>query len=70
MRADMKCTPVPDCAPKRDVIDLDPRPLCRDEQNSKHGLYDATPGCDGRIYDDFYRGGGVKCTKCSGWFCF
>lgn len=53
---------------KRDVIDLDPREKCVDAQASKWGLYEATPGCDGRIVSG--RGGGIKCTKCRGWFCF
>lgn len=53
---------------KIDIIDVDDRPICRDEQNSQFGLYEATPNCDGRIYPA--SGGGVKCTKCKGWFCF
>lgn len=55
---------------KPDTIDVDDRPLCRDEQKSELGLYNATPNCDGRIYSNFYGGGGVKCTKCNAWFCF
>lgn len=47
--------------------------ICKDMQRSEHPaqmLYNATPNCDGTIYSNFYSGGGVRCTKCSAWFCF
>jgi len=31
-------------------------------------LFDADPDCEHEIVDA--HGGGVKCTKCTGWFCF
>jgi len=58
---------------KMNPIDIDTRPICKDVQASENPfdkLYNATPGCDGRIYSNFYNGGGVKCTKCAAWFCF
>ena len=60
-------------ARKLDVIDVNPDPMCRDVQASTDRwdvIWNATPGCDGRIVSNFYGGGGVKCTKCKGWFCF
>jgi hypothetical protein len=33
-------------------------------------LYDGDPDCDHEIYDNFYGGGGIKCKKCRGWFCY
>jgi hypothetical protein len=52
---------------QRDIIDIDDRPKCADEQKDG-GLWGATPGCDGRVVGAL--GGGVKCTKCRGWFCY
>jgi hypothetical protein len=47
------------------------RPICKEYQEDEWGgLYGATPDCDGRIVSNFYGGGGVKCTKCRGWFCY
>ena len=40
------------------------------EQNQKEELWDADPNCKHEIYSDFYGGGGIKCKKCSGWFCY
>jgi hypothetical protein len=54
---------------KKDIIDVDERPICKEYQK-EYSLYSATANCDGRIFDNFYGGGGVKCTKCSGWFCY
>ena len=34
----------------------------------KDGLLDADPKCKHKIVDA--PGGGIKCTKCSGWFCY
>ena len=31
-------------------------------------LYDADPNCKHHVVEA--NGGGVKCTKCQGWFCF
>ena len=31
-------------------------------------LYDADPDCKHKVIDA--NGGGVKCIKCTGWFCF
>ena len=39
------------------------RPLDADDE-----LWGADPKCDRRIKSA--SGGGVKCTKCSGWFCY
>ena len=47
----------------------DDREICKEYQKNWE-LFGADPNCDGRIYSDFYGGGGVKCTKCSGWFCY
>jgi hypothetical protein len=41
----------------------DPAEICHSA-----GLYDSTPGCTGRVVPS--SGGGVKCIKCKGWFCF
>ena len=35
---------------------------------NKYELYDADPNCDHFVVDA--PGGGVKCTKCPGWFCY
>jgi hypothetical protein len=53
---------------KVDVIDVDERPICKDIQGTEWGLWNATPDCNGRVISA--PGGGVKCTKCQGWFCF
>jgi hypothetical protein len=42
--------------------------ICHKEQESKWGLHDATPGCEGKVRSA--RGGGIKCDTCNGWFCF
>lgn len=38
------------------------------EADEKDWLFDADPNCDHHIVDA--PGGGIKCTKCRGWFCF
>lgn len=35
---------------------------------NQEDLYNAEPGCKGIIVGA--PGGGIKCTVCSGWFCF
>jgi hypothetical protein len=42
--------------------------ICSDYQSDLWGMYSATPGCDGEVV--LTPGGGIKCTKCRGWFCF
>ncbi|MNK80467.1 hypothetical protein D3C87_1001820 [compost metagenome] len=32
------------------------------------GLFEADPNCEHNLISP--RGGGVKCTKCPGWFCY
>lgn len=39
-----------------------------DGQSHFHELYDADPECRHNI--KCASGGGIKCTKCGGWFCF
>lgn len=39
-----------------------------DEFAKNADLFDADPECKHEIVDA--PGGGVKCTKCTGWFCF
>jgi hypothetical protein len=46
---------------------------CDNEQEyvlkySNMELYEADPECEHEVEDA--PGGGVRCTKCSGWFCF
>jgi len=36
--------------------------------NEEDYLHHATPGCQHVIVDA--PGGGIKCTKCPGWFCY
>lgn len=38
------------------------------EPRTTEELYDADPNCDHRVVGA--SGGGIKCTKCSGWFCY
>lgn len=45
-----------------------PKELCRDAQEDSTGLFDANPDCDGEVVSQI--GGGVKCNKCHGWFCY
>lgn len=45
------------------------RDICKEYQK-KWELFEADEDCDGEIYSNFYGGGGVKCTKCRGWFCY
>lgn len=33
-------------------------------------LYDAKPDCEHVVFDAFWEGGGVRCGKCGGWFCY
>lgn len=42
----------------------------KDEQSMPgiHELFNEDPGCAHNIVSS--RGGGIKCTKCSAWFCF
>ena len=35
---------------------------------NKSELYNADPNCDHHVVDG--QGGGVRCTKCPGWFCY
>lgn len=40
-----------------------------DRESEEHKeLWGRTPGCDGQVVPA--SGGGVKCTKCRGWFCY
>jgi hypothetical protein len=45
-----------------------PMGLCSDYQADPWGMHSATAGCEGEVVSA--PGGGVKCTKCPGWFCF
>lgn len=45
------------------------RDICKEYQKEWE-LFGADENCDGEIYSNFYGGGGVKCTKCKGWFCY
>lgn len=40
------------------------------ERCADSDLWNRVEGCDGMVVDNFYGGGGVKCTKCPGWFCY
>lgn len=42
--------------------------ICKscDGENNYYELYDADPNC---VHELLY-GNGVRCVKCSGWFCF
>ncbi len=33
-------------------------------------ISDPCPRCGAQLKSNFYSGGGVKCTKCSYWFCY
>lgn len=39
-----------------------------DSDTEQTELFDADPKCEHEIVDA--PSGGVKCTKCTGWFCF
>jgi predicted RNase H-like HicB family nuclease len=48
-----------------------PAPFEKEEEGPKwetEELFDADPDCDHQVKDA--PGGGVKCTKCNGWFCY
>lgn len=38
------------------------------EEDDNDELFDADPNCQHNLISP--RGGGVKCTKCPGWFCY
>lgn len=40
----------------------------KQKRAEKEELWDADPKCRHKIVDA--PGGGVKCTKCGGWFCY
>lgn len=40
----------------------------RGESDEHMKLYNRTPGCNGAVVAQL--SGGVKCSKCSGWFCY
>jgi len=44
-------------------VDEDEPEICRDSD-----LWNAAKDCDGIVKPA--PGGGIKCTKCSGWFCY
>ena len=46
------------------VSDIDPKKLSKENEE----LWDADPKCDHEIIDP--PGGGIKCIKCGGWFCY
>ncbi len=47
---------------------------CRKKRKPKKKVYptlwNADPKCKHNIIDNFYGGGGIKCTKCGGWCCY
>lgn len=43
-------------------------PTCCDDEDEAEPLHNADPDCQHDIVDA--PGGGVKCTKCPGWFCY
>lgn len=38
------------------------------ESEEHKELWGARPGCDGQVVTGSF--GGVRCTKCPGWFCY
>ena len=46
------------------IPDIDPKELSKDSEV----LWDADPRCEHKIV--CAPGGGIKCTKCNGWFCY
>ncbi len=47
-----------------DFSDIEARVLSQETPE----LYEADPACNHNIIDA--AGGGIKCTKCKGWFCY
>ena len=44
-----------------------PAQRCSEAQKTDD-IWDAAEGCDGEVVSA--PGGGIRCNKCSGWFCF